>query len=245
MRSLKTLLALLLLFVTACAKEIYTNEDATNSMRESQKTGLTVLLRDISNQTADMSGFKISTTQCGELIEGVTNADGIADMLIVKGDAALQITKNGYVSTTAIVTGNADGKERNNTVVIIPVFSESNQSGDISGTVSLKTSPVQPPLVNASMSIEIDIDELMRLANGGNTDKYCPGALSYSLPNMMQPIRTDASGAFLFKIPFTGADITYIINVHETALTQNTFLRIDAGGQDSQPLHIQLTPYGK
>ena len=118
----KNYILVLLIFTTSCAKEIYTNEDATNSKRESQKAGLTVIIRDVSSQQVDMSGFKLSTIQCGELIEGFTTIDGIADLMVVKGDIALNVEKEGYVSAIAVITTNASEKERNNTVVIIPVF---------------------------------------------------------------------------------------------------------------------------
>ena len=144
-------MVILLVFVSSCAKEIYTNEDATNSKRESQKVGLTVMIRDIGGYLPDMNGFSVGTFQCGELIEGVTNADGIVNLMVVRGDAALHVRKEGYVSATAVVSTNASEKERNNTVVIIPVFPKESD-------------------------IEIDMLDMTGLTGG----KYQPGALTYS-----------------------------------------------------------------
>ena len=124
---IKNCTVVLLIFVSSCAKEIYTNEDATNSKRESQKVGLTVMISEIDIKSADMSGFTVSTVQCGELIEGVTSADGIVNLMVVKGDAVLNVKKTGYITVNAVITTNESEKERNNTVVIIPVFPKGSE----------------------------------------------------------------------------------------------------------------------
>ena len=125
------LIFLLFVVVSSCAKEIYNNEDATRAVRESQKVGLTVIVRDISGHLTDLSGFKVSTLQCGEEIESMTSSNGVADLMIVKGDAALTVEKDGYLSAIAVVSTNASEKERNNTVVIIPVFPQGSVIDDI------------------------------------------------------------------------------------------------------------------
>ena len=242
-----------LLFVTSCAKEVYTDEDAANSKREAQKVGMTVMIRDINSQVTDMSGFAVSTSQCGEDIKAVTSADGTANMMLVKGDAVLRVEKNGYVTVTAVVSTNATEKERNNTVVIIPVFTDEQASGSLKGTVSVKMIPsVEEPLAGAMVSIDVDMNELMRLAFPGmsnNINKYQPGALTYSSASLMQPMRTGISGEFQFEIPATVADITYTINVHETALTPYIFCSasqtIVTNGQNNPMVFFQLTPYEK
>ena len=244
-------LLILLIFVSSCAKEIYTNEDATNSKREAQKVGLTVMIRDINGQVADMSGFIISTTQCGEDITGVTTADGTADLMIVKGDAVLQVKKEGYVNVIAVVSTNPTEKDRNNTVVIIPVFSDTQQaSGLLNGTVIVSSS--EEPVTDALVSINVDFSELMRLAFPGfssNIDKYQPGALSYTSAYVMQPSRTTDSGAFHFAIPAIVDDVTYTINVHETELAPNSFCSakqtVVTNGRNNPVVVFQLTPYEK
>jgi hypothetical protein len=250
---IKNYISVLLIFASSCAKEVYTTEDATNSKREAQKVGLTVMIRDTNSQVTDMSGFAVTTSQCGEDIKGVTSADGTANLMLVKGDAVLQVKKDGYVAVTAMVTTNATETERNNTVVIIPVFSDDLASGTLDGTVSVKLLPsAEEPLADALVSIDVDMDDLMRLAfpgMSGNIDKYRPGALTYSSVNLMQPVRTDASGAFRFAIPATVTDLTYTVNVHETALTQHTYCSANqtvvTNGQNSPAVFFQLTPYEK
>jgi hypothetical protein len=250
---IKNCIPVLLIFASSCAKEVYTNEDAVNSKREAQKVGLTVMIRDINSQTTDISGFTVTTSQCGEDIKGVTSADGIASLMLVKGDAALQVKKDGYVTVTAVVTTSATGKERNNTVVIIPVFADEQASGTLDGTVSVKMVPsAEEPLADALVSIEVDTDDLMRLAFPGmnaNIDKYRPGALAYSSASLMLPVRTSASGAFRFAIPATVSDLTYTVNVHETALTQHTYCSANqtvvTNGLNSPMIFFQLTPYEK
>ena len=245
----KNYLLLLLIFSASCAKEIYTNEDATNSKREAQKVGVTVMVRDINHPETDMSGFEITTSQCGEEMKAVTSADGLADLMLVKGDAVLRIRKDGYVTATAVITTNATEKERNNTVVIIPVFADTQTSGAIYGNVSVKISPsVEEPLANALISIDVDMNELMRLAFQGmssNIDKYRPGILTYSDANLMQPVRTSVSGAFQLTIPVTVPDLTYTVRVHETPLTQNAEQTVMTNGQYHPEVIIQLTPYEK
>jgi len=251
--TLKNYILVLLLFATSCAKEIYTHEDAVNSKREAQKVGLTVMIRDISQQVTNLSNFMVTTSQCGEDITGVTSADGIAHLMVVKGDAVLHVKKEGYVAVTAVITTNATEKERNNTVVIIPMFTDTQESGTLNGVVSVKMdSSTEEPLADALVSINMDLNELIRLAFpglGGNIDKYLPGAVTYSSINLMQPVRTNVSGAFRFAIPSTVADLAYSINVHETVWTQNTYCSANqtvmTNGQNSPVLFFQLTPYEK
>ncbi len=246
-------LPIFLIIVSSCAKEVYTNEDATNSKREAQKVGLTVMIKDINNQTADMSGFTVNVSQCGEEVNGVTSADGLADLKLIKGDAVLLIKKVGYVTTTAVVTTNATEKERNNTVVIIPVFADTQVLGTLTGTVAAKISPMaEEPVADALVSIDVDMDELMKLAFpglGGNLDKYRPGALSYLTTNLMQPVRTDVAGTFRLAIPTTATDLTYTVNVHETTLANNiygsAYQTVVTNGLNNPTVSFQLTPYEK
>ena len=244
---------ILLVFASSCAKEVYTNEDATNSKRESQKVGLTVMIRDINHQVMDLSGFMITFSQCGEDTQAVTSVDGIANLMVVKGDVVLHVNKTGYVSVTAVVTTNATEKERNNTVVVIPVFADLQVSGDLHGMVSVKSDvSAEKPLVNALVSIDMDMTMLVRLAFpslGGSIDKYLPDTWSYASANLMQPVRTNVSGEFSFAIPATVADLTYTVNVHETAWTQNTFcsanLTVVTNGHNCPVVFCQLIPYEK
>ena len=250
--TIKTLL-FLLVFASSCAKEIYTNEDAANSKREAQKVGLSVMIRDIDHQVTDLSGFVVSSSQCGEDIQAVTSADGIANLMVVKGDLVLHVNKQGYVPVIAVASTNATEKERNNTVVIIPVIADVQASGSLHGIVSVKSdASVEEPLADALVSIEMDKNELIRLAFptlGGNIDKYLPGAWSYQSANLMQPVRTSGSGEFSLAIPATVADLAYTVNVHETVWTQNTFcsahLTVVTNGQNSPLMFFQLTPYEK
>jgi hypothetical protein len=244
---------ILLVFASSCAKEVYTNEDATNSKRESQKVGLTVMIRDISNQAKDLSGFVITSSQCGEDIQEVTSAAGIANLMVVKGDVVLQVYKAGYVSVTAVATTNATEKERNNTVVIVPVFADVQTSGSLYGMVSVKSdASTIEPLANALVSIDMDMNELIRISfpdMGGNVEKYLPGAWTYSSANLMQPVRTNVLGEFNIAIPATVADLTYTVNVHETVWTQNTFcsanLTVVTNGLNCPVVFFQLMPYEK
>ena len=244
---------LFLLLTTSCAKEIYTHEDAVNSKREVQKVGLTVMIRDIGSQITDLTGFVVSILQFGDEIEKITSADGIANMKVVRGDVLFHIRKQGYVPVTAVVTTNAPDKERNNTVVMIPVFAVAQASGTLNGMVSVKMdSSVEAPLTGAMVSIQPDMNELIQLAFpyiSGNINNYLPGVLTYSSEKLMQPVRTDASGAFTLAIPVTVAHLAYTVNVHETALTQNTFCSANqtviTDGQNCPEVHFQLTPYEK
>jgi len=243
----------LLIFTSSCAKEIYTDEDAANAKREAQKAGLTVMIRDIGNQSADLSGFTIATSQCGEEIEGFTSADGIANLKVIQGDAALHVRKTGYIAATAVVTTRTSEKERTNTVVIIPVISDTQGYGTLSGTVSVKTlTSAEEPLADAFVSINMDMSELMRLAFqglSGDIDRYSPAMLSYSSANLMQPVRTNHSGEFQLTIPATVADLAYTVSVHETAWTQQTFCSANqtvvTNGKNSPMLFFHLTPYEK
>ena len=251
--NIKSYLIIAMLFVSSCAKEVYTNEDAASSKRESQKVGLTVMIRDINNQETDLSGFTVSSSQCGEEIKGVTSADGIVNLMVVKGDIVLRVNKEGYVSVTAVATTNATEKERNNTVVIIPVFADVQVSGNLYGTVFVKSGiSAEEPLVGALVSIDLDMNELIRLAfpgPGGNINNYLPGTWSYSSANLMQPVRTSVSGEFSLAIPATVADLTYTVNVHETTWIQNTFcsanMTVVTNGKNCPAVFFQLTPYEK
>ena len=246
---MKNYLSILLIFVSSCAKEIYTNEDAANAKREAQKVGLTVMIRDISNQEKDLSGFMVSTLQFGEEIKGITSAEGIANLMVVKGDVVFHVSKQGYVSVTAVATTKATDQERNNTVVMIPVFADAQMSGTLSGMVSVNMNSSEEPLAGAMVSIDMDMNEMMRLAFPGmnnNIGSYCPGVLTYSSANLLQPVRTNASGYFTLVIPVTFADLTYMVNVHDTT---NTFCSANqtviTNGQNSHELHFQLTSYEK
>jgi hypothetical protein len=211
------------------------------------------MIRDVGHQVTDLSGFTVATSQCGEDIKAITSAGGVAHLMVVKGDAVLHVKKEGYVALTAVITTHATEKDRNNTVVIIPVFADTQESGALNGIVSVKMDiSTEEPLANALVSIGVDMNELMRLAfpgAGGNIDKYLPGAVTYSSVNLMQPVRTGVSGAFRFAIPVTVADLTYTVNVHETTWKQNTFCSanqiITTNGKNSPVLLFQLTPYEK
>jgi len=239
-----SIIPLLLIFVSSCAKEIYTDADAASAKREAQKVGLTVMIRDVGSRVTDMSGFTVTTQQCSDQIQGVSSTDGIVSLMVVKGDAVLRIEKEGYVSATAIVTTNATEKERNNTVVIIPMFSNQQASGSLYGMVYVKKSASEEPFADAPVSIDMDMNELMSLAFpdfGGNVGQYRPGALTYSSLNLLQPVRTDASGAFQLTIPITVADLTYTVKVHETAWTQPASRTVVTNGQNSPPAYLQLS----
>jgi len=243
----------LLIFISSCAKEIYTDEDAANAKREAQKVGLTVMIRDVGNPSADLSGFMVVTSQCGEEIEEFTSADGIANLKMIQGDAVLQVRKTGYFATTAVVTTRSSEKERTNTVVVIPVISDTPGTGTLNGTVSVKTLPsAEEPLAGAMVSINMDMNELMRLAFqnlSGDADRYSPGILTYTSANLMQPVRTNISGEFQLTIPATVADLVYTVNVHETAWTQHTFCsaiqNVVTNGKNSPEVFFHLTPYEK
>ena len=241
MLSAKKYLTVLLIIVSSCAKEIYTDKDATNAKREAQKTGLTVMIRDIGSQIEDLSGFKISTTQCGEIIEGFTQYDGVANMMVVKGDVLLDVRKEGYVPVTAIVTTNTDEKERSNTVVIIPVF---QQSGSINGKVLIKTpTSAEEPLADVFVGIDLNMSDMIYLALPGflnNMEKYSPASLTYLSANIMQPVRTNASGEFQLKIPATVANIAYIVNVHETELTYPATQTVVTNGKQTKVVNIEI-----
>ena len=249
----KNYILALFIFATSCAKEIYTHEDAVNSKRDAQKVGLTVMIYNIGSQATDLSGFTVSTLQLDEEIVGVTSADGIANLKVVKGDVLFHVQKEGYVSVTAVATTNTSDKERNNTVVMVPVFVDTGASGLLNGKVSVKMdSSVDAPLAGAMVSIHLDMNELMRLSfpyMSGNVINYLPEVLSYSLNELMQPVHTNASGAFALAIPVTFADLAYTVNVHETALTQNTFCSakqtVITDGQNCPAMLFQLTPYEK
>ena len=250
---LKKYIPILLIFILSCAKEIYTDEDAANAKREAQKVGLTVMIRDVGNHSADLSEFMVATSQCGEDIEEFTSADGIANLKVIPGDAVLQIRKTGYIAATAVVTTRTGEKERTNTVVIIPVISNTQASGTLSGTVFVKTLPTaEEPLANALVSINMDMSELMRLAFQGlsrDMDRYSPGMLTYSSANLMQPVRTNISGEFLLNIPATITDLAYTVCVHETAWMQYTFCSANqtviTNGKNSPMVYFHLTPYEK
>lgn len=242
-----------ILLAPSCAKEIYTDKDAARARHEAQKTGLTVMIRDIGTENTDLSGFQISTTQCGETITATTTAEGVADLMITQGDLVLNIVKRGYAAATAIVTTRPDTESsRTNTVVIIPVFAGDDIPGDISGTVSVQTESTEEPLSDALVSINIDMDELLQTAFPGLTgsiDRYRPAALAYATAGLMQPVRTTTTGAFRIAIPATAASLTYTINVHETAWTHGTFCSasqtVSSNGRNHPEVSLQLTPYEK
>ena len=253
LKTSKYYILVLLIFTSSCAKEIYTDEDAANAKREAQKTGLTVMIRDIGNPSADLIGFTVAASQFGENIEEFTSADGIANLKVIQGDAVLHVRKTGYIAATAVVTTRTGEKERSNTVVIIPVISDMQGYGTLSGTVSVKTLPsAEEPLAGALVSINMDMNELMYLAFqglNGDTDRYSPGMLTYSSVNLMQPVRTNISGEFQLTIPATVADLAYTVNVHETAWAQHTFCSANqtvvTNGKNSPTVFFHLTPYEK
>jgi len=248
---IKNYLPLLLIIAASCAKEIYTDEDAVNAKREAQKVGLTVMIRDIGSQETDLSGFTVSTVQFGEDVEGITSADGIASLPVVKGDVVFHVRKEGYVPVTAVAT-TKETDQRNNTAVMIPVFAGVQASGTLSGRVSVNMDSSEEPLAGAMVSIDMDMNELMRFAfpgMNGNIGAYSPGILTYSSVGLLQPVRTSASGVFTLVIPVTFADLAYTVNIHETALPQNTFCSanqtVTTNGQNSPELQFKLTPYEK
>jgi hypothetical protein len=247
---INSLFFLLVLFCTSCAKEIYTDAEAAAAKREAQKVGLTLMIRDIGNSSADLSGFFVSSLQCGEEITGTSSVSGIVDLKMIKGDAVLTIKKDGFVTATAVVTaGFPDtGADRTNTVVIIPVFSEAHVVGHIKGFVHVKNSATDiPPLENALVSVELGVDELISLAFPGlnsETGRYKPFALSYSA-NILQPVRTDADGRFELVVPATETDLKYILKVHETDAYCSAERTVTTNGSNLSPVSFQLTPYGK
>ena len=240
MQSVKTYICSILIFASSCAKEIYTDAEAAAAKREAQKTGLTVMIRSIGSQTADLSGFTVSTEQFGEVTEAVTSADGVAGLMVFRGDVPVNVRKEGFVPATAIVTANAAGSERSGTVAVIPVF---QQSGVLSGKVYVKApDSSEKPVADATVSINTDIKELMYLALprfGNSVENYCPGVLTYSLPNLMQSVRTGASGEFQIIIPATFADIAYTVSVHETESTYPATVTVVTGGQDGRTVNIE------
>jgi hypothetical protein len=244
--------AFILCIASSCAKEVYTDADAAAAKREAQKAGLTVMVRDVGDPSADVGGFAVSSSQCGETASAVTSADGLADMMVVKGDIVLVIKKEGYVTTTAVVTTNLTGMERNNTVVIVPVFPDTQTSGMINGAVSVEyASSSGIPLANALVSMEADMGELVKSLLPGidGLDKYTPAALFYSSIKLMQSVYTDVSGAFNFTVPATVPSLTYTVNVHETELTHNMYCSANrtvvTNGRNDQTVDFYLTPYEK
>lgn len=211
------------------------------------------MVRDINDPAKDMSGFSVSGSQCGEAIDGKTSSDGLVDLKLIRGDAVLSIKKEGYASAMAVVTVDPAGTARSNTVVIVPVFADVPATGSISGAVSIETaSSGEEPVPGALVSIEIDPNELMNSifpGQSGESGKYRPAILSYTSKNLMQPVRTGASGAFQINIPTTGVDLTYTVNVHETELTRNTFCSarrmIVTNGRNNSEVIFRLIPYEK
>jgi len=253
LQTFKIYTLILLLFTSSCAKEIYTDEDAANAKREAQKVGLTVMIRDVGNPSADLSGFTVAVSQYGGDAEELTSADGITNLKVIQGDVVLHVSKTGYIAATAVATTRTGEKERTNTVVIIPVISDTQGFGTLSGTVSVKTLlSAEEPLAGALVSINMDMNELIRLAFqglNGDLNRFAPAMLSYSSANLMQPVRTNVSGEFQLTIPATAADLAYTVNVHETAWTQHTFCSaiqtVVTNGKNSPMLYFHLTPYEK
>ncbi len=243
------LLTVIALMTMSCAKEIYTDADATKAQREAQKTGLTVMVRDINDFGADLSGFVVVGSQCGEEINGTTSAEGLVDLKVIRGDVILSVKKDGYVTATIVVTTNVSGTERNNTVVAVPVFVDAPASGTINGTVSAEITPLtEEPVSDALVRIDPDADELMHSVFSGlagGLDQFKPAALYYTSTNVMQPVRTGTSGEFRLFVPATGSDVTYTINVQKT----NSHVRYSAAGKvvtngrDNRTISFQLTSY--
>ncbi|MDR0713516.1 MAG: hypothetical protein LBF89_04555 [Bacteroidales bacterium] len=197
----------------SCAKEIYTDADAAAAKNEAQKAGLTVLLKDITDPTADMSGFTVGSIPYGNGASAVTLSDGIACLRVTRGDVILQVEKEGYPSTTAVVSVQPKETTPFNKVVVIPVFSQMTES--IKGKVYTGISPVTDVLV----SIDIDMDEWMDAAFSGfsgELKQFRPQAVSYASRKLMQPVTTDEQGSFRFTIPATPVELTYTLQAHET-----------------------------
>jgi hypothetical protein len=209
----RTVCILPVILLVSCAKEIYTDAEAAAAKREAQKIGLTVLLRNITDPVADLSGFTVGGVQSGHEASAVTLSDGIAQLQLVRGEAILQVEKEGYPSTLAVVAVRPTDMAPFNLVIVIPVFSQMTES--IEGKVYAGTSPVSDALV----SINVDMDEWMDVAFSGfsgELKQFRPQAISYSSRRLMQPVMTDEQGSFRFTIPTTPVELTYTIQVHET-----------------------------
>jgi hypothetical protein len=201
------------ILLISCAKEIYTDVEAAAAKREAQKIGLTVLLRNITDPTADLSGFTVGSVQYGDEAGAVTLSDGIAQLQLIRGEAILRVEKEGYPSTLAIVSVRPMETAPLNLVAVIPVFSQMTES--IEGKVYAGASPVSDALV----SINVNMDEWMDVAFSGFSEElkqFRPQAISYSSHGLMQPIVTDEQGSFRFTIPTTSVELTYTLQVHET-----------------------------
>ncbi len=237
----------LLIFTVSCAKEIYSDAEARAAKLDAQKVGLTVMVRDMNNPLADMDGFTISSTQCDDKLSITTSGNGVANMMMVRGEAILLIEKEGYPATIAVVSLETQSTERTNSVVVVPVFANTQVAEAISGTVSNSSSLVP----NALVSIDVDMDELINSAFSGLSSelrKYRPSAIAYDSESLMQPIRTNSHGAFQFRIPTTPTELTYTVNVRETTIEQDYYTgqeTVITNGKNSRSIDIHLTPYGK
>ncbi len=237
----KILCLLLLVLSVSCSKEVYTDQDALNAMRESQKTDVTIMMQDINAAASvDMSHFVIKHSQGKDIYE--TTSEGWVNLRLHQGDVILKVEKDGYPVVTAIITVGAT-----NTVVMIPIFpDEQPSSGSISGMVTM--SLLNDPVRDATVSVDMDVDEFLdSIFSGpsGGFAKYRPTAISYASKNLFQIARTDNAGNFQFSIPITPKELTYNLLVHEIEVGQDFYKGIGSmktNGQNSHFIHIQLSP---
>ena len=205
--------------------DIALEQQALTYMNENTTT-VTILVKDVTDPAANMSGFTVATSQSWGDVSKTTNNAGMATLTIRHGEALLLVSKSGYSRTLAYIFNDW----RENETYLIPVVPISN-TGKVTGTALVKSDLLSREVVPAAgvtldISYTLSSDFTNQLSDHYRSLSPVAG-LVYE--DLFTPAVTDADGKFSFDVPKTKLNVSYNIIARNASLPFSGFVASPLG----------------
>lgn len=230
---------------------------ADSLQRVGTKVDVTIQVQDVTGNSANMSGFSITTNQGGVAKTLTTDANGFVVFPdCISGTASFVVSKTGYARASGIlILGDTWSELNTQQAVIVPVFPTDASTAKISGVLTAQLdllTEAPEPVKGGILSINFkDVFEMIENPNstlGTNIDNFGLAGLVYD-GGFMQTVKTGADGKYQFLIPKTKQDITYKLSVSTIQKKQKLLFgdypnKLDSMRVDSLPVYFGYQPDG-
>ena len=196
------------LAVQALLGKIQRVQDSIDYMQNNQ-VDVTILVKDVTDPDADMTGFTVMSSQFYGDVSKTTNKEGLATVRIMGGEALILISKPGYSRTLAYVVPNGVN------AYAVPIFPSTKDGSKVTGTLYGPTDLTQREMIPVpGVALEISLSNV--LATFFNTPGYNnvllqPSHMIYE--DKLNIAVTDADGKFSFDVPKTKNAVSYTVSL--------------------------------
>lgn len=187
--------------------------------RVGTKTVLSIVVKDVTGMTSDMTGFSVSVNQSGVMKTLTTDANGLVVFPdCISGYATFVVTKTGFARATGVlqIWGADYYKETTQQAIFVPVFPTDGPVAKISGTLTAQLDMLTEakelfPGGVVSLNFD-DIRDAFDLPNSDLDPDFGIIGIVYD-GGFMESVKTGTDGKYEFKVPKTKNQIEYRLAV--------------------------------